>query len=461
MNKKLIIKIEKKIGRQILKRGDCQYLSDRIFEDNNNNTLSYNTIRRAFNLDINSNVQVSKSTLNIFSQFVGYNSYDEYNRMANYSDEWTLKTKFSGLINRMDEDELVNELNLAWRNNENFAITFVSVLRELLLLGKIKLVNDLILKSKIDLDNLNYSELIFIGNGIGSVLRKIKLNDKDLILLLKNKFFLDYVFLIFVDYSSINNYYGSLYSLIKREKITIPIYQNLFFISIDNFRNLLLKKEIKLIKYLEIDKKLLHPILIGRLASIEIAACKQMNINYDYVLNDISTLISLSIKDTVDFLYEIKTISLLTKDFPLMEWIISHEKNNLSNKILNNQIISKNAGFWYDDLLLEEEYQITHLQYSYIIQLFLAIHTKMNIRNELHPPDDKVDFNIELILKKIDKQKWVMSYYSYLDLFFQIVNYYFVKDKSQKNNFLKNYNRICTDLNYPIFDENYLNNYFD
>ena len=66
MNKKLITKIEKKIGRQILKRGDCQYLSDRIFEDNNNNTLSYNTIRRAFYLDINSNVQVSRSTLNIF-----------------------------------------------------------------------------------------------------------------------------------------------------------------------------------------------------------------------------------------------------------------------------------------------------------------------------------------------------------------------------------------------------------
>ena len=33
MNKKLIIKIEKKIGRQILNRGDCQYLSDRIFEE--------------------------------------------------------------------------------------------------------------------------------------------------------------------------------------------------------------------------------------------------------------------------------------------------------------------------------------------------------------------------------------------------------------------------------------------
>ena len=85
----------------------------------------------------------------------------------------------------------------------------------------------------------------------------------------------------------------------------------------------------------------------------------------------------------------------------------------------------------------------------------------MNIKNEILPPDDKVDFNIELILKGIDKEKWVMSYYSYLDLFFQIVNYYIVKDKRKKNNFLMNYNTICTDLNYPIFDENYLKNYFD
>jgi hypothetical protein len=460
MNKKLITKIEKKIGRQILNRGDCQYLSDRIFEENNN-TLSYNTIRRAFNLDINSNVQVSKSTLNIFSQFVGYNSYDEYNRMANYSDEWTLKTKFSGLINRMDDDELVNELNLAWRKNENFAITFVSVLRELLMLGKISLVNDVILKSKIDLDDLNYSELVFIGNGIGSVLRKIKITEDDLILLLNNKFFVDYIFLLFVDYSSLNSYYGLLYSLIKRKKIKLPLYQNLFFLSIDNFRNLLLKKEIKLIKYLEINKKLLHPILIGRLASIEIAACKQMNINYDYVLNDISTLINSSNKHTIDYLYEIKTISLLTKDFSLMEWIIYHEKSSIIEGNSNNQVSSKDEGFWYDDFLVEEEYHLSHKQYSYILHLILAVHKKVIRNDELLPLDDKVEINIASILEKIDKHKWVLSYYCYLDIFIQIGNYYSVKDKCKKNNFLKKYNTICKNLNYPILDQNYLINYFD
>jgi hypothetical protein len=460
VNKKLIIKIEKKIGRQILKRGDCKYLSDRIFEGNNN-TLSYNTIRRAFNLDANSNVQVSKSTLNIFSQFVGYNSYDEYNRMANYSDKWTLKLNICSLINRMDSDELINHLNAAWHKNENFSISFVGVIRELLLLGKVKLVIDIILESKINLDDLNYSELLFIGNGIGSVLRKIKITEDDLILLLNNKFFVDYIFLIFVDYSSLNSYYGLIYSLIKREKIKLPPYQNLFFLSIDNFRNLLLKKEIKLIKYLKINKKLLHPILIGRLASIEIAACKQMNINYDYVLDDISTLINSSKNCTIDYLYEIKTISLITKDFSLMEWIISHEKLSIIEGISNNQVGSENAGFWYYDFIVEEEYHLTHKQYSYILHLILAIRNKVIRVGQLLPPDVKVDFNIALILKSIDKGKWVMSYYSYLDIFIQIVNYYSEKDKCIKNNFLKKYNTICKNLNYPILDQNYLIKYFD
>ena len=63
-------------------------------------------------------------------------------------------------------------------------------------------------------------------------------------------------------------------------------------------------------------------------------------------------------------------------------------------------------------------------------------------RDELLPPDDKVDFNIELILNRINKENWVMSYYSYLDLFFQIGNYYFVKEKSEKNEFLNKYKMI-------------------
>ena len=144
----------------------------------------------------------------------------------------------------MSEDDLSNELNLSWKNNNNFSRTFVSVIRQLLLLRKIKLVNDLILKSKIDLENLNYSELVFIGNGIGSVLRKIEVDEDDLLLLLKNDFFVEYIFLLFVDYSSLTGYYGQLYNIIEKERLELRSDYQLFFKSVNNFRNILYKKKL-------------------------------------------------------------------------------------------------------------------------------------------------------------------------------------------------------------------------
>ena len=449
MNKSLKIKIERKIGRKILKRGDCQYLSERIFNETNK-TLSYNTIRRTFNLDPKSNVKASLSTLNILANFIGSNSYDDFNRDSFHDEDWHLNIKICGWINHMSEDDLSNELNLSWKNNNNFSRTFVSVIRQLLLLRKIKLVNDLILKSKIDLENLNYSELVFIGNGIGSVLRKIEVDEDDLLLLLKNDFFVEYIFLLFVDYSSLTGYYGQLYNIIEKERLELRSDYQLFFKSVNNFRNILLQKEIKLIKFQELVNNSLHPILIGRLASIEIAACKEMNISYDYVLNDISDRINTSKEQAIDYLYEIKSVALLLKDFSLMTWIYTNESNYSKEKILKDNINKADNGhayFWYDDFLIQEEYHLAHQQYSYIVQLILAIKN-----NRLKQTTS--------ILKKINKEKWVLSYYSYLSLFFTIINYHLAKDKIEKNDSFNRYKIICENLNYPIFDEKYLKNYF-
>ena len=447
MNKSLKIKIERKIGRKILKRGDCQYLSERIFNEINEN-LSYNTIRRTFNLDSNSKVKASRSTLNILSKFVGSISYDEFNRESNHDENWHLKIKICAWINHMSDDDLSDELNLAWKNNNKFALTFVAVIRELFLLGKIQLINDVILKSKIDLENLNYSELVFIGNGIGSVLRKLKVDEDDLLLLLKNKFFVDYIFLLFVDYSSINGYYGQLHHIAIKEKIDLRLDQKLFFQSINNLKNILSQKKIKLTNYLELVQESFHPILIGRLASIEIVACKNNNISYDYVLNDISDRINKKNETAIDYLYEIKSVALLIKDFSLMRWIYSSENNYTHENILKDTVNNIDLPFfWYEDFLIQEEYHIAHQQYSYIVQLILAIKNK------------KVK-KIPSILMKVNKEKWVLSYYGFLSIFFTIIKYHLAQNKSEKNNLLNQYNILCKNLNYPIFDESYLKNYF-
>jgi hypothetical protein len=424
MIKGLQSKIEKKIKRKIKTRGDCEYLSERIHIELNRD-LSYNTIRRTFGVQLDCNIKPRNSTLDILSQFIEYDSFDSYQRENTWRKEWSLQIQICGWINRMDGDELIFELNSSWIKNEKFTIIFVSVLRELFLLRKFELAENLIREANINLESLSYSELLYIGNGVGSILPKIKIEEQDLVRLLKNNFFVEYIFLLFVDYSSLSGYYGLLYFLIKRHKIELRKEQVLFFQAIEKFRKLLTNQKIELINFQSINKESLHPILIGRLASIEIAACKQKGISYDYILHDLIIIINASNKPVIDYLYELKSVALLLGDFFLMEWICKEE-----------------------NYIIKEEYQVAHKQFSFIIQLLLAIHKK----------DDK---ECLAILKKIDNKKWILSYHSYINIFNFIGNYHFTKDKHEKNKLLQQYNKLCASLNYPLFDEKYLKNYFN
>ena len=101
-----------------------------------------------------------------------------------------------------------------------------------------------------------------------------------------------------------------------------------------------------------------------------------------------------------------------------------------------------------ENYIIKKEYQVAHQQFSFILQLFLAIHKK-NDQESL------------AILKKIDDKKWILSYYSYINIFNCIGNYHYTKDKHEKNKFLQKYNKLCAPLNYPVFDEKYLKNYFN
>lgn len=161
------------------------------------------------------------------------------------------------------------------------------------------------------------------------------------------------------------------------------------------------------------------------MASIETAACKQKGISYEYVLQDLTIIIKASNKPISDYLYEIKSVAFLLSDFLLMEWICSKENH-----------------------IIEEQYQISQEQFSFVMQLLLAIHNK----------NDKQYLEI---LKRIDNNKWILSYYSYINIFHSIGNYHFTKDKQEKKKILQQYNTFSATLNYPIFNEKYLNNYFN
>ena len=63
--------VERKLGTEIRRRGECQLLSDAILQEQGE-TLNYNTLRRFFGVDKKSNVIPSRNTLDILSVFLGY-----------------------------------------------------------------------------------------------------------------------------------------------------------------------------------------------------------------------------------------------------------------------------------------------------------------------------------------------------------------------------------------------------
>ncbi|MDB4516688.1 hypothetical protein N9089_03735, partial [Crocinitomicaceae bacterium] len=214
-------------------------------------------------------------------------------------------------------------------------------------------------------------------------------------------------------------------NIADENKIPLKSDQKLFFKAILNLKNLLSNKEIVSINYKSIKKETLHPILIGRLASVEIAVRNQKAVSYDDVLHDISERMQSSKSNKMDYLYELKTISLILGDFGLMEWICS-----------------------VDNSSIEEEYQVSHEQYLFIVQLIKAIKNK----NEA---------GILALNKQIDSTKWVLSYHTFFMIFSRIGEYHATQNFNKRKKILEQYLTLSTEVKYSIFNESYLTQYFD
>jgi hypothetical protein len=425
MTEQLKSKIEIKIKRSIRTRGDCQYLSNLISADLNIE-ISYNTLRRFFGVESNTKIKASNSTLNILSKFIGHKTFEDFQNNLEWSWEWESQLKSNILIDDLNEKKIITNLKLLYHENKNFTVIFVSIIRELFLLNEIALVNKIFKISTFNFEKLTYSEILYIGTGIGSIFRKIKLEEKTWVLLLKNKKIVDHIFLAFVDYSAINGYYGDLFAIYQKNDVKLRNDQNLFFTAFDKLKQLLNKKNVESMNYFQIKKDKLHPILIGRLASIEIITKQNKRESYDQVFLDLENRIKSSKKDLFDFTYELVTISLVTKNFQLMEWISSFEAFDL-----------------------REQYQLSHQQYLLIMIACLKIKKGEDLAV------------IKIINGKIDSHKFRLSYSPFYQLFHLICLYNSSKNKLRKEKLHKEYNKLKTSLNIPLFDDPFLISYFD
>lgn len=413
--------IETKINRDIVGRGDCEYLSRLILEESGH-FLSYNTLKRLFKIDVNSKVKPRNSTLNILSNFIGFVSYEEFKKDKTWRTEWFLQLKTSAIIDRLDYDEIITELSSPWILKKDFLISIVSVVRELFYLSKFDLVNHIFERKVISFEELTYSEKLFLGNAIGTIFRKIDVPEVVLVRMLNNRDFVEHIFLTFVDYSSLKSYYGTITDLSINESFNLSKDQQDFFASLALLKDYLCAKKVISINYFGKDKSSFHPILVGRLASVEIIYRVQEKLKYNDLLEDISLRIKNTKKKT-DYLYELTTVSLVMGDFGLMEWILNESQT----------------------INIEESYQFGHLQYLYLVSFILSIH-----RNR------KSD--IEKFKNLINKNEISLSYFHFFE-FFRLIGMYHIQEVDKPKN-LNLIRRLINQFDYPLFNDNFIFEYF-
>lgn len=406
--------IAKKIKREIKGRGDCIFLSNAIFEILDID-ISYNTIRRFYNLLPSTNPSIK--TLNTLAQFIGYRNYIDFTQNFKYKEKINLTEIIYKSVAENNNEEIVNFVNKSKKSSEDFISLVIILIRELWHNGNYRLINRIFNLKALNFDSFSYDEVLKLGNSIGLLIRK---KNKLHPLLLNNINFLDCVFLIFVDYSSLNKYYGDALEIIKKNNIRYDI--TLFSTSVLEFRNFINNVELENLNINRLYKKQLHSILIGRLLSL-----KLLSLDSNKTLGILNAHHkSLTLKDNlINHYYELFTTSILLKNLEIMNFLISR--------------ITQKVEFYY---------QKTHLNSFYLMCLFYYKLTG-DIENETK------------ILKSFKLSDSRHSYEEFINLIYLIYLYDSTTTKTTKMNIRTRYKSLNKKLNYPYFSEDLLLNYFN
>ena len=400
-----------RVGFKINNLGSAMQLSNKILEENDE-FISYNTIRRLYKI-IKSNENPSKKTLDIISRFNGYNNYNHFIKTFKYENKWKLQNDIYEILNKMDLDLLIHFIRKNLRAKEDHVTIVIQVLRELFLQKRYYELYKALEIEELKIENLTYDEVAHIGNGIGLLLRKIKLEDDVIKTLLKVKNYQDLVYTMFVDYANLNKYYLSHIKIFKT--IKSADYLIAFTESLENLHCYLnLKKTIHHDIRL---KENYHPILKSRIIAQNILN-KNKNIIQkleQYYLQQNKP------KLPIEYFYELIMTAMISQNFEVIKWIIKKVEKNIEENYI---------------------YHIRHVQHYIIMKSFYFA----SVEDEIQFKKNMKQFAIEAAST---------SYKEMLKVFILVSQYQFA-DGHDKFELKKEYEKLSEKLGYALFDENYL-----
>lgn len=406
--------IEKKIGKKVTNRGDCELVSNVILETLEVE-ISYSTIRRLYGL-INE-TKPNKKTLNTLAKFVGYKNYIHFSQNYSYKQKIDLTDIIYKTVSENDSEDIINLVNKTKKSSEDFVSMIIILIRELWHNENYDLINRIFRLKALNFNSFSYYEVLKIGNSIGLLIRKKSKIDP---IFLNNINFLECVLLIFVDYSSLNKYYGDSLKIIKKNNFKYDI--TLFSLALLEFRNFLNNKNVNKITFKVSKTKRLHPILSGRLLSLKLLSADP-NKRLKILHTQHKSLLTKG--NIIDYYYELFTTSILLKNIEIMSFLIS--------------LITLKVEFYY---------QKAHLNSFYLMSLFYYKLTG-DIENETK------------FLKSFKLSDCRDSYKEFISLIHLIYLYNSTATSANKKKIKIKYLSLSEKLNYSYFSEDFLLKYFD
>ena len=406
--------VEKKIGKKVTNRGDCELISNVILETLELE-ISYSTIRRLYGLT--NETKPNNKTLNILAKFVGYKNYIHFLQSHSFKQKIDLTDLIYKTVSENDSEEIIKLVNNTRNSTEDFLSMLIILIRELWHNENYGLINRIFELKALNFNSFSYYEVLKLGNSIGLLIRKKPKVDP---ILLKNINFLECVFLIFVDYSSLNKYYGDSLEVIKKNNIREDI--TLFSTAVLEFKNFINNKVFNPINVKATYKKQLHPILSSRLLSLELLSTdpkKRLD-----KLNAYHTSV-LTKGNIISHYYELFTTTILLKNIELMHYIISR--------------INSKVEFYF---------QKTQLNSFYLMCLF---YYRLSGDKE----------NETKFFKSFRLSDCRHSYKEFINLIFLVYLYNSSTKKTKKVNLVAQYKILSRKLNYAYFSEDFLLTYFD
>ena len=223
-----------------------------------------------------------------------------------------------------------------------------------------------------------------------------------------------------MDYSSLNKYYGEALEIIKKNNIRYDM--TLFSSALLEFRNFLENKNVDVITIKASNTKRLHPILSGRILSLNLLSAEP-NKTLE-ILNAYHKSIS-SKGNLSSYYYELFTTSILLKNIEIMSFLISRTS-----------------------LKVEFYYQKSHLNSFYLMSLF---YYKLTGDKE----------NETKIIKFFKLSECRYSYEEFIDLLYLVYLYNNTTTSAHKKKIKAWYQSLSEKLNYSYFSEDFLLTYFD